>query len=101
MPGNGCNKIEFQIEIVVEPDGDEYHAYCPALKGLHTCGATVKEALNNARDAASAYIESLIKHGDPIPIGVVVGVPSKDDQKSDRSKPSSRSYKTALTVATA
>jgi predicted RNase H-like HicB family nuclease len=101
MPGNGSNKIEFQVEIVVEPDGDEYHAYCPALKGLHACGATVKEALNNARDAASAYIESLIKHGDPIPIGVVVGVSTKDKLTSNHGKPSSRSYKTALTVATA
>jgi predicted RNase H-like HicB family nuclease len=101
MPGNGSNKIEFQVEIVVEPDGDEYHAYFPALKGLHTCGATVKEALNNARDAASAYIESLIKHGDPIPIGVVVGVSRKDRLTFSRGKPSSRSYKTALTVATA
>ena len=101
MPGNGSNKIEFQVEIVVEPDGDEYHAYCPALKGLHACGATVKEALNNARDAAAAYIESLIKHGDPIPIGVVVGVSSRDKLTFSRGKPTSRSYKTALTVATA
>lgn len=60
----------FKILIVVEPDRDEFHAYCPALKGLHTCGATEEEAVNNAADAAIAYLESLIKHGDPIPIGV-------------------------------
>ncbi len=64
--------IEFRIEIIVEPDGDGFHAYCPALKGLHTCGDTRGEALRNAGDAAIAYIESLIKHGDPIPVGVIV-----------------------------
>ncbi len=60
----------FKILIVVEPDEGEFHAYCPALKGLHTCGATEEEAMDNAADAAIAYLESLIKHGDPIPIGV-------------------------------
>jgi len=101
MPSKGNNKIGFQVEIVVEPDGDEYHAYCPALKGLHTCGATVEGALSNARDAAAAYIESLIKHGDPIPIGVAVGVHAADTQKSGHGKLSSRSFKEDLTVATA
>ena len=61
--------MRFTLCILVEPDGDEYHAYCPALPGLHTAGATVDEALSNAREAASAYIESLLKHGEPIPLG--------------------------------
>ncbi len=65
-------KLEFQLRFVVEPDEDEYHAYCPALKGLHTGGATAEEALENAKDAAVAYILSLINHGDPIPIGIRV-----------------------------
>ncbi len=61
----------FKICVVVEPDGDQFHAYCPALTGLHTCGDTEEEALDNARDAAIAYLRSLIKHGDPIPVGVL------------------------------
>jgi len=65
-------RLEFQLHFVVEPDEDEYHAYCPALKGLHTGGATAEEALENAKDAAVAYISSLIKHHDPIPIGIRV-----------------------------
>ena len=36
-------KIEFLVDIVVEPDESEFLAYCPALKGLHVGGATVKE----------------------------------------------------------
>jgi len=62
-------RLEFQLVIVVEPDGDEFHAYVPDLKGLHTCGSTEEEALQNAKEAAIAYIQSLIKHGEPIPIG--------------------------------
>jgi predicted RNase H-like HicB family nuclease len=64
-------KLEFQVVLVVEPDEDEFHAFCPALKGLHAPGATEQEALKNAKDAAAAYILSLIKHGDPIPVGVM------------------------------
>jgi len=63
------------IEIIIEPDEDSYHAYCPALKGLHTCGETVEEAVQNAKYAAQAYLESLVKHGDSIPIGIL---PHKD-----------------------
>jgi predicted RNase H-like HicB family nuclease len=62
--------VEFAVDVVVEPDDDQYHAYCPALRGLHVGGATEEEALSNARDAVEAYLKSLIKHGDPIPVGV-------------------------------
>ena len=55
------------LDIVVEPDGDAFHAYCPMLSGLHVAGDTEKEALRNAGDALSAYMESMIKHGDPLP----------------------------------
>ena len=61
---------EFKVQVVIEPDGTGFHAYCPALKGLHTCGDTEEEALQNAKDAATAYLRSLMKHGDPIPIGI-------------------------------
>jgi predicted RNase H-like HicB family nuclease len=64
--------IGFKIDIIVEPDESGFHAYCPALKGLHTAGDTREEALQNARDAAIAYLESLIKHNDPIPVGIII-----------------------------
>lgn len=62
--------LGFRIEIIVEPDDAGFHAYCPALKGLHVSGDTEEEALQNAREAALAYLESLIKHHDPIPVGI-------------------------------
>ena len=71
MSNNGKRQFGFLIEIIAEPDDDVFHAYCPALKGLHTCGDTEEEAFDNAKDAAVAYLLSLIKHGDPIPIGII------------------------------
>lgn len=53
--------------ILVEPDGNSFYATCPAFKGLHTCGNTEKEAIENVRNAVVAYVLSLIKHGEPIP----------------------------------
>lgn len=62
--------LTFHVTVVVEPDGDDFHAYCPALKGLHVPGATIQEAVKNARVAAQLFLECLIEDGDPIPVGV-------------------------------
>ena len=62
--------VQFTVDIIVEPDEGEFHAYCPALKGLHVGGRTEEEALKNAMDAVDLYLKSLIKHGDPIPVGL-------------------------------
>ncbi len=64
--------FKVKIVIVIEPDENGFHAYCPALEGLHTDGNTEQEALQNAKDAATAYLSSLIKHGDPVPVGITV-----------------------------
>ncbi len=57
------------VDIVIEKDGDQWHGYAPALKGLHVAGETKREAFANAREAVSVYLESLKKHRDPLPIG--------------------------------
>jgi predicted RNase H-like HicB family nuclease len=77
--------IGFRVEVVVEPDDVGFHAYCPALKGLHTCGDTEEEALQNVRDAATAYLQSLIKHGDPIPVGIALQ--EQTDETSSTEEP--------------
>ena len=71
----------FRIQIFVEPDEDVYHAYCPALTGLHTCGNTVEEAISNAEDAARAYLQSLIKHNEPLPIGICPALEAKQQSQ--------------------
>ena len=53
--------------MVVEERGGEYLAYFPALHGCNTCGRTYEEAVRNAREALTLYLETLTDNGDPIP----------------------------------
>jgi predicted RNase H-like HicB family nuclease len=76
--------LEFKVDIVVEPDGEEFHAYCPALKGLHVGGATEEEALQNATDAAILYIESMIRHNEAIPLSSEPCVQSSPGRRANR-----------------
>ena len=59
---------DYSFTILVEPnDPDGYLVTCPALPGLVTEGETLDEAFAMAKDAIGGYLESLIKHGEPIP----------------------------------
>ncbi len=49
-----------------EADGG-FHAYCPALKGCHSQGDSLDEAVDNIREAIEVYLESVTDHGEPIP----------------------------------
>ncbi len=49
--------------IMEREEGKGYHAYCPSLKGCHSQGEMLDEALANIREAIEAYVESLQKHG--------------------------------------
>ena len=62
------NNKQYYADIVLEPDDDGFYVFCPVLKGLHTCGKTEGEAIDNSRDAITAYIQSLLKHGEPVPL---------------------------------
>ncbi|AOY57229.1 conserved uncharacterized protein, UPF0150 [Desulfococcus multivorans] len=42
-------------------------AEVPALPGCISQGTTREESLTNIKDAIIGYLESLKKHGDPIP----------------------------------
>jgi len=59
---------QYYAEVVIEPDDGGFHAFCPSLKGLHTCGKTEEEARENSRDAVTAYIKSLVKHNEVVPL---------------------------------
>jgi len=57
-----------RYRIVIEPDEDGvFVAECPALPGCISQGRTRVEALENIKDAIRGYLESLKKHGEPIP----------------------------------
>jgi predicted RNase H-like HicB family nuclease len=57
-----------KYRVLVEPDEDGvFVAEVPALPGCVTQGTTREEALENAREAIAAYLESLEAHDEPIP----------------------------------
>ena len=62
-------KKTYTFKVVVEPDGERWHAYCPALvrQGGATWGYTEKEALRNIDEVVKMVVESLIDHGEPVP----------------------------------
>jgi len=58
--------MRYRITIEQDKDG-VYVAECPALPGCVSQGNTRTEALENIKDAIRGYLESLTKHGEPIP----------------------------------
>ena len=57
-----------KYRIVIEPDEDgAFVAEVPALPGCISQGPTRAEAVENAREAITAYLESLKLHGEPAP----------------------------------
>ena len=57
-----------KMRVLIEPDEDgKFVATCPTLPGCISEGDTRQEALANIREAIAAYIESLRKHGEPVP----------------------------------
>jgi antitoxin HicB len=57
-----------KFRVIIEQDEDGvFVAYCPALPGCISQGATRQEAQANIKEAITGYLESLKKHGEPIP----------------------------------
>jgi predicted RNase H-like HicB family nuclease len=63
------------LAFIVEPDGKQFHAYCPQLKGLHVDGRTEEEALDRAIEAAELYLQSLALHNESFPHDVREEIP--------------------------
>lgn len=58
----------FRYTVILErEENGGYHASCPALKGCHTKGDTLDEAIANVREAIAVYLDSLKAHGESIP----------------------------------
>jgi antitoxin HicB len=57
-----------KFRVVIEQDEDgKFIASCPSLPGCWSQGDTHDEARTNIIDAIKGYLESVKKHGDPIP----------------------------------
>lgn len=60
--------LAMKFRVVIEPDEDGvFIAECPVLPGCISQGTTREEALANIQDAIQGYIQSLKKHGEPVP----------------------------------
>jgi antitoxin HicB len=60
----------YHFTVVLEPDREEperYNVRVPALPGCLTYGESIEDALANAREAITGYVESLLADGEPIP----------------------------------
>jgi antitoxin HicB len=53
--------------VLVREEVGGYSVHVPALRGCHTQGETVPEALDMAREAILCYLGSLEKRGKPFP----------------------------------
>jgi antitoxin HicB len=62
----GEKSLRYRILITEDEDG-EFVAECPSLPGCISQGKTRETAIENIQDAIKGYLESLKKHGDPIP----------------------------------
>jgi antitoxin HicB len=60
------SRAHFNLVLRPEPEGG-FTVLVPALPGCVTHGRNLAEAKKLAKDAISGYIESLRKHGEPIP----------------------------------
>lgn len=83
LTGASMHHFKVQVRIEIEKDGDAFYAFCPDLKGLHVDGATEQEARQNAIEAVGAYMRSLVRHDEPIPVGIIRNSASGNDNNPD------------------
>ncbi len=49
--------MKLRVVIEYDPEAKSYAAYCPELPGCCSAGDTEEEALENAKEAISLYLE--------------------------------------------
>lgn len=61
-----------KFRVIIEQDEDGvFVVHCPALPGCVSQGKTRAEAQANIQQAITGYLESLKKHGEPIPPSIM------------------------------
>jgi predicted RNase H-like HicB family nuclease len=48
-----------EFRVVVEAQPNAFHAYCPNLKGCHSWGTTVEEAMEYIEEALQFYVDNV------------------------------------------
>jgi predicted RNase H-like HicB family nuclease len=55
------------VAVIERGEDGSYSAYVPDLPGCVTCGDSVDEARALIEEAVALHIDSLRKHGEPVP----------------------------------
>jgi predicted RNase H-like HicB family nuclease len=60
--------------VVIEPDGDRWHAFIPELeaRGGATWGYTRDEAAKNIQEVGQMVIESMLEDGEVLPANITI-----------------------------
>jgi predicted RNase H-like HicB family nuclease len=64
---NPSMKVLHYTVILEREEEGGYHAFVPALKGCHSQGDTLEDAIANIQEAAEVYLESLKAEGETPP----------------------------------
>lgn len=48
-----------EFRVVVEAQPNAFHAWCPNLKGCHSWGSTVEEAMSYIEEALQFYVDNV------------------------------------------
>jgi predicted RNase H-like HicB family nuclease len=59
----------YRFKVVVDPDDERFHAYCPALedRGASTWGHTREESLKHIDEVVQLVVDSMAQHGERLP----------------------------------
>jgi predicted RNase H-like HicB family nuclease len=65
----------YTFPVVVEPDEERWHTYCPALedRGASTWGYTREEALRHIDEGVQLVVDSIVEHGERLPDEITKG----------------------------
>ena len=74
---------KYTFKVVVEPDEERWHAYCPALHeyGASTWGTTREEAAKHIQEVVQIIIDELCEDGIAIPAGATEDVAIFSDER--------------------
>ena len=67
MRNKAPKEFSYSVHYEQAPEGG-YVVFVPSLPGCHTQGETLEEAEGNIQEAILLYLESLMAHGEPVPI---------------------------------
>ena len=80
VPARSPRPATHTFGVVVEPDADAWHAYCPALKAYDaaTWGTTREEALKHIREVVEMVVAELREDGEAVPADAALPVAEEE-----------------------